>query len=329
LNRRAAAAPLAAVVLGGCAGAQSALSPLGPNAREVLGLFELTLWVSAVVCLLVGLALLQAFVIRRWPGGEAYGKLLVAGGGVALPAVVLPVLLVASLRIPWPFAEEREGAFTVDVVAWQFWWEVRYPNPDPDGPPVVSANEVRIPVGVPVRFRLITRDVIHSFWIPKLGGKVDMIPGRVNFALLRADAAGEFRGACFEFCGLQHANMAFTVHALPPAEWAAWLRREAAPAAEPATEAARRGREVFVASGCGSCHQVSGHAGADGRVAPDLTHLASRPTIGAGMLPNTRAALTGWIAATQQIKPGANMPSFNQLPGPDLHALSSYLEGLR
>lgn len=324
---------LATPLLGGCTGAQSWLTPIGPNARDTFVLFELTLWVSAFVCLLVGAALFHAWLLPRWRGGDTYGRLLVAGGGVALPAAALPVMLIASLSIPWPFAEEREGAFTVDVVAWQFWWEVRYPSPEPGGPPVVSANEVRIPVGVPVRFRLSTQDVIHSFWIPKLGGKVDMIPGRVNYALLRADVPGEFRGACFEFCGLQHANMAFTVHAMPPADWERWLRQQAGPAAEPVTEEARHGHRVFIASGCGSCHVVRGHGAtggqAPGNVAPDLTHLASRPTIGAGLLPNTRASLAGWTAATQQIKPGANMPSFNQLSGPDLRALSAYLEGLR
>jgi cytochrome c oxidase subunit 2 len=328
VRRRGLLALVALLPLMGCEGAQSSLSPLGPNARDTLGLFELTLWVSALVCLLVGAALAHAFLLPRWRGGERYGRLLVVGGGVVLPAIVLPVLLVVSLRIPWPYAEEREGAFTVDVVAWQFWWEIRYPNPEPGGPPVVAANEVRMPVGVPVRFRLITEDVIHSFWVPKLGGKVDMIPGRVNYALLQADEPGEFRGACFEFCGLQHANMAFTVHAMPPEEWAAWLRREARPAAPPATAEAQRGQQVFLQSGCGSCHAVRGH-GADGAVAPDLTHLASRPTIGAGMLPTTRASLAGWVAGTQQIKPGANMPNFNHLPGPDLLALTTYLEGLR
>jgi cytochrome c oxidase subunit 2 len=316
------------VLLAGCGGEQSALAPTGPNARDTLRLFELTLWMSGVVCLLVALALLQAWLLPRWRLPKPAARWMVAGGGVVLPALVLPALLVASLRIPWPFAEERDGAFTVDVVAWQFWWEFRYPNPDAGGPPIVTANELHIPVGVPVRFRLTTSDVIHSFWIPTLGGKVDMIPGRTNYALLRADAPGDFRGACFEFCGLQHANMAFTVRALPPAEWQAWLRREAAPATAPVSEEALRGREIFIASGCGSCHAVRGH-GAEGGTGPDLTHVASRATIGAGILPNTRASLTGWIAATQQIKPGANMPSFNGLTGPELHALATYLEGLR
>lgn len=318
----------AAALLAGCGGAQSSLDPIGPNARDTLWLFQLTLWVSVLVCLLVGAALLQAWLLPRLRLPERAARWMVAGGGVVLPAIVLPVLLVASLRIPWPFAAEREGAFTVDVVAWQFWWEFRYPNPEPGGPPVVTANELAVPAGVPVRFRLHTADVIHSFWVPKLGGKVDMIPGRTNYALLRADEPGEFRGACFEFCGLQHANMAFVVRALPASDWQEWLRREAAPAAEPLAEEARRGREVFIASGCGSCHAVRGH-GAEGGIAPDLTHFASRQTIGAGILPNTRSALTGWIAATQQIKPGANMPNFNGLSGPDLHALAAYLEELR
>lgn len=314
-------------LLVGCEGAQSALSPIGQDARQTLGLLELTLWVSGLICLLVGAALLHACVApRRY--GERTGFWLVAGGGVALPAVALPLLLASSLRIPSPFAEEREGAFTVEVIAWQFWWEFRYPHPERGREAVISANDLRIPVGVPVRFRLVAQDVIHSFWIPKLGGKVDMIPGRTTHALLRADETGSFRGACFEFCGLQHANMAFTVQAMERGEWEAWLRHEARPAAEPETEAARRGRQVFAAAGCGSCHAVRGH-GFEGRVAPDLTHLASRPSIGAGMLPNTRASLTGWIAAVQQIKPGANMPNFNLLSGQELHDLSSYLEGLR
>jgi cytochrome c oxidase subunit 2 len=320
--------PVAAALLAGCVGEQSSLAPTGPNARDTLWLFELTLWVSVIVCVLVGLGLVQAWLLPRRRLQPRTARWMVAGGGVVLPAIVLPILLVASLRIPWPFAAEREGAFTVDVVAWQFWWEFRYPNPEPGGPPVITANELHLPVGVPVRFRLMTEDVIHSFWIPKLGGKVDMIPGRVNYALLRADEPGEFRGACFEFCGLQHANMAFTVTARPPAEWQEWLRREALPAMPPLAPEARRGQEVFTSSGCGSCHAVRGH-GAEGRTGPDLTHFASRRTIGAGLLPNTRSSLTGWIVATQQLKPGANMPSFTGLSGPDLHALASYIEGLR
>ncbi|NGM20092.1 c-type cytochrome [Roseomonas stagni] len=319
---------LVLLLVAGCGGDQSSLDPTGPNARDTLWLFKLTLWVSVIVCAMVALAVVQAWLLPRFRLGARPTLWMVAGGGVVLPAIVLPLLLVASLRIPWPFAEEREGAFTIDVVAWQFWWEFRYPNPVPGGPPVVTANELHIPVGVPVRFRLLTEDVIHSFWIPTLGGKVDMIPGRTNYALLRADAPGEFRGACFEFCGLQHANMAFTVRALPQAEWQDWMWREARPAAEPEGDEARKGREIFTAAGCGSCHAVRGH-GAEGATAPDLTHLASRRTIGAGILPNTRSSLTGWIAATQQIKPGANMPSYNGLTGPQLHALAAYLEGLR
>lgn len=317
------------LLLAGCGGAQSWLSPLGPNAAETLDLFRLTLWVSAVVVLLVGGTLLHAlFARRRWRGSDRYRLLLMAGGGVVLPAVVLPVFLVQSLRIDWPFAEERPAELTIDVVAWQFWWEIRYPSPD-GGAPIVSANELRIPAGVPVRFRLTTADVIHSFWIPKLAGKVDMVPGRVNYALVQADAPDTFRGACFEFCGLQHAHMAFDVIAMPPKEFADWLRREAQPAQPPATEEAREGARLFIESGCGSCHAVRGLPGAEGEVAPDLTHVGSRRTIGAGMLPNRLGALAGWIAATQQVKPGANMPSFNQLSGPELHTLSAYLEGLR
>lgn len=328
MSRRLLLAAPALLALAGCEGAQSALSPLGPNAEQVLGLFELTLWISGLVCLLVGAALLHAYLLPRHRLGQRSGLWLVAGGGVILPALALPIMLVTSLRIPWPFAEEREGTFTVDVVAWQFWWEFRYPHPDRGGPPVVSANDLRIPVGVPVRFRLMTHDVIHSFWIPKLGGKVDMIPGRTNYALLQANEPGAFRAACYEFCGLQHANMAFTVRAMPQPEWESWLRQEAAPAADPATDEARRGRDIFRTSGCGSCHAVRGH-GADGRVAPDLTHFASRPTIGAGMLPNTRGSVMGWIAAVQQIKPGANMPNFNLLSGQELHDLAAYLEELQ
>lgn len=324
---RPALVATAALLLGGCGGRQSWLSPLGPNATETLELFHLMLWVSAAVCLLVGGTLIHAALVRRWRGGDRYRLGLIIGGGVVLPAMVLPVLLVQSLRIDWPFAEERSAELTIDVVAWQFWWEFRYPAPD-GGPPVVSANELRVPAGVPVRFRLTTADVIHSFWIPKLAGKVDMIPGRTNYALVQADAPAEFRAACFEFCGLQHAHMAFDVLAMPAEAFAAWLAREAEPARIPSTEAERVGARLFLQNGCGSCHTVRGLAGANGKVAPDLTHLGSRATIGAGMLPNTLGSIAGWIAATQQIKPGANMPSFNQLSGPELRTLAAYLEGL-
>jgi cytochrome c oxidase subunit 2 len=184
-----------------------------------------------------------------------------------------------------------------------------------------------VPVGRPVALELRGDDVIHSFWVPNLGVKRDMIPGHATSVLFQADAPGVYRGQCAEFCGAQHAKMGFLVVAEPPEEFAAWLDRQRDSARTPADSLARRGQEVFLASSCAMCHAVGGTP-AGGRLGPNLTHVAGRRTIAAGTLPNVRGHLAGWIIDPQQIKPGARMPA-SAIPPADLRAILAYVESLR
>ena len=192
---------------------------------------------------------------------------------------------------------------------------------------VELANEIRLPVGEPVEFELATRDVIHSFWIPSLGGKMDMIPGRTTRLRLEPTRTGVFRGTCAEFCGASHAYMSFAVVVMEKEEFAAWLAGQRAPARRGHEALAARGEALFQANGCGACHSVRGTS-ARGVIAPDLTHLGSRETLGAGVLPNEAAALERWIAHPSALKPGVRMPAFGMLPKDDLRALAAYLEAL-
>jgi cytochrome c oxidase subunit II len=319
--------PLVLVLLSGCTGMQSALDPSGQHAGEVLWLWWLMFGVLAAAFVLVMAVMLFALF---WPSRlreVASANRMIIAGGLLLPGVTILVFFIASLRVSWLTAPADADEPTIEVIGWQYWWEVRYPHPD-GGPPVISANEIRVPTGQPVQFRLETADVIHSFWIPRLAGKIDMIPGQTNHKTITAHEPGIYRGQCYEFCGLQHANMAFSVVAMPPDEFAAWLEREAQPAREPTDAFLQRGSEVFVSAGCGSCHAIRGVPGAAGRIAPDLTHFASRLTLAAGMFDNNPGMLGGWIASAQQMKPGSKMPSFNGLSGPELRALTAYLGSL-
>jgi cytochrome c oxidase subunit 2 len=214
----------------------------------------------------------------------------------------------------------------LEVSGEQWWWRVTY-RPQ-GGRPVASANEVRLPLGQRVEITLTSPDVLHSFWIPSLAGKVDMIPGRVNRIVIEPTRAGSFRGQCAEFCGLSHALMAFTVEVMEPEAFAAWLEHAAQPAAPPAGGEAATGARLFLELGCGGCHAVRGTP-ADGVIGPDLTHLASRGSLGAGILPNDHEGLVRWIAATPEEKPGVHMPAFGMLPAEELEALATYLEGLK
>ena len=247
-------------------------------------------------------------------------------GGVGLPVVVLSSLLMYSfllVREPVPTAGD---GLRIEVTGKQWWWEVLYFPPGADEP-VVSANEVRLPAGQPVEVLLRSTDVIHSFWIPNLAGKTDMIPGRVNRMVLQAEAPGVFRGQCAEYCGGPHALMAFYAVVMAPGEFELWLEHEARPARSPEGEFLAEGKELFLASGCGACHTVRGTP-ADGQFGPDLTHVGGRLSLGAGILPNNVGTIAGWIADTQHIKPDNLMPSFNIFSGAELRALAGYLESL-
>ncbi|HYH42692.1 MAG TPA: cytochrome c oxidase subunit II [Burkholderiales bacterium] len=301
---------------------QSAFAPAGTNA---LLIDELTM-VMVVGCALITVFVLGLviFVTIRGRVETPIGKWVI-GGGIVFPLVVLTALLAYGLIIGNALSVEApDDAPTIRVTGKRWWWEVRYPDA-PGGVRVVSANEVHIPVGRTVRLLLDTDDVIHSFWVPPLAGKIDMIPGRVNHLVLRADRAGVYRGQCAEYCGAQHAFMALYVIAHEPGDYERWLEREAAGAAAHAE--AGRGRELFATAGCASCHAIRGTP-AVGRLGPDLTHVASRLSIGAGMFDNNEATLAGWISNSQGMKPGNLMPPI-RVPPEDLHALVAYMASLK
>ena len=251
--------------------------------------------------------------------------------GLTVLAVAIPLVLVTASFVYTLVVHRRlaladlQGRMTIEVVGRQWWWEVNYL--DAGGTKVFStANEIHIPAGVPVRFRLRAGDVIHSFWVPRLGGKVDMIPGRTNWLTLEADDPGTYRGQCAEYCDGPHAHMSFLVVAREEAEFQAWARRQAGPAAPPPDSLAAAGRDVFLRSACVTCHAVRGTP-AQGTLGPDLTHLANRTTLLAAMVPNNRGHLGGLIGSPRSVKPGIHMPAV-PLASDELVALIRYLETL-
>jgi cytochrome c oxidase subunit II len=314
-------------------GAHSALDPAGPQAEAIKAWLWDPMYATAVVTfVLVTLALLWATFRRRraadastGPGGE--GQLTRAVGGATLVTVIV---IFAVLVLDGAATHATSGAPTdalrVTVTGHQWWWDVQYPGRSADEV-ATTANEIHIPVGRPVVIELRSSDVIHSLWVPSLGPKRDLIPGRTNTLRLEADRPGIYRGQCAEFCGHQHAMMAFAVIAEPAARFDAWLLQQRADAATPADSLAQRGEQVFLGASCPLCHSVSGTP-AGGRIGPDLSHIASRQSIAAGTRPNTRGNLAGWILDPQGIKPGTRMPP-TALSAADLHAVLAYLESLR
>ncbi|MFC7397518.1 cytochrome c oxidase subunit II [Chelatococcus sp. GCM10030263] len=309
-------------------GVQSALAPRGPNAEGIATLSWIMFAGAGLIFLLV-MALL-AFALLAPPGRRGWlaDRRMVIAGGIVFPVVVLSALLVYGLALARGLVSvPGEAPLEIHVVGEQFWWRVRY-EADDGREPLVTANEIHIPVGRPVRFTLTTADVIHSFWVPSLAGKLDMIPGQANRLVLKADRPGVYRGQCAEFCGAAHALMAFEVVAHAPEAFEDWLRAERQPARAPPTTFQARGRDLFIQSGCGACHRVRGTS-ADGDLGPDLTHIGSRRSIAAGIYPNNRGTLAGWIASSQHLKPNNKMPSFPVFSGEDLRAIAAYLEGLK
>jgi cytochrome c oxidase subunit II len=330
---------LACCATAGCGGNQSALDPAGPGAARIGEIWWLMLFVCAAVFALVMLALLWALARRRRPPVDATSGTAprdrhrerriaqVVGGAVAATAAIVFLFVVASFWIGRELvARPGEPAVRIDVTAQRWWWDVRYDDPVPSRS-FSTANEIHLPVGQPVELALRSVDVIHSFWVPNLQGKKDLIPGQVNTLYLQADRPGVYRGQCAEFCGLQHANMALYVVAEPPDAFARWQAEQRRPAPEPETGQQRQGREVFMATSCVLCHAIAGTS-AGGVTGPNLTHFASRLSLAAGTLPNTPGHLAGWIVDPQTPKPGNNMP-LNLLRPDELQALLSYLETLR
>jgi cytochrome c oxidase subunit 2 len=323
-------APLGApLLLTGCGG-ENMLDPASPQQHEITTLFWVMMGGAWLGLALIGFLLALGWLRRRREGlpgggGEKVGTALVVGLGVAAPIVSLSALFVWSdifVMRATSAPKPSSTSLAVEVIGHQWWWEVRYP-----GTRAVTANEIHVPVGARVNVVGKTADVIHSFWIPQLNRKIDLIPGRTNRIVLQADRPGRFRGQCYEFCGLQHAHMGMEVVAEPPARFRAWLADMERDAAPPRTPLQQQGREAFLAEACSSCHQIRG-TDARARVGPDLTHVASRATIAALTLPNTTGTLAGWIADPQHDKPGARMPALD-IGGEEVQAIVAYLESLR
>ncbi|WP_164102417.1 cytochrome c oxidase subunit II [Candidatus Laterigemmans baculatus] len=353
-----------ALLLSGCQGdrVQSSLHPAGPAAEAVAQLWWVLLTILGLYTLAV-FVLTALAIFRRNPLGRRaryQGRAFILVGGVILPAVILVPLLIYSLTTTVALHQPDTG-LTIRVVGHRWWWEIEYP-----GQGIVTANEIYIPVGEPVQLELTSADVIHSFWVPQLHGKRDLLPGQTSAFWIEAERAGVFRGQCAEFCGLQHAHMALTVEALPPEEFAAWIAGQQRPGDAPAdseladseladsevadseladseladselgdSEVADRyasprvaaGRSAFFRHGCAACHAIAGTR-AVGQAGPDLTYIGSRPTLGAATIPNTRKNLLAWVANPQAIKPGVNMPP-THAPAEEIEAIVSYLQSLQ
>lgn len=319
-------------------GLHDALHALGPQAAHIVDLWRVFLLVCTVVFAAVLVALWMA--IRRAPrihmpeppdlstvNRPEPGPRRHVATAVSIVVLLLLVLIVASVFTDRALARlALKDAVNIQVTAHQWWWTVKYVN-GPLSETFETANEIHVPVGRPVIIELKSDDVIHSLWVPSLAGKRDLIPGRTATMAFQADQPGIYRGQCAEFCGFQHAFMGLEVHAQPAADYEAWRKQQLAPAPEPSGPDLVRGKALFQSVSCAMCHTVQGTI-AQGRKAPDLTHVASRRMIGAGTLPNTPANLASWIADPHKHKPGVNMPA-NPLSGEDLAALVAYLGTLK
>lgn len=321
------------MVLTGCAGSPSVLEPHGADAIRTASLTWLMFAIAGIVLLVISALL---WISYRRSGTERSDRELYAndrrslrgvliGGGV-VPIVVL--MIVMGLGIGVENASDKIHAnpanpIDIEVIGHQWWWEVHYTNQKFD-----TANEIHIPAGQPVTMHVTTADVIHSFWVPELHGKMDLIPGQTNTFTLEADQPGTYRGQCAEFCGVQHAHMAFLVIAQKPEDFQSWLKGETATSVEPRVGSLeQQGQQAFLGSSCVYCHTIAG-TNASGHIGPDLTHLASRMTIGSDLLPNTPGNLAGWILNSQSMKPGNHMPPMD-LNGDQVQAMLAYLATLK
>ncbi len=305
---------------------QSTLAPAGREAELMASVF---VWMA-----IGGLIIWAAVMLLAWYAPRAaeanntrIQTALIFGGGVVFPVIVLLVLMIAGLReLPSILAPATDKTLALEVSGAQWWWRVRYLRPGHE--PIELANEIRLPVGRRIDATLTSLDVIHSFWVPSIAGKIDMIPGRVNRIALEPTRIGTYRGACAEFCGASHARMNLIAVVMQPEAFDRWLAGQARPASAPAEPIAQRGEAAFRAHGCNTCHTIRGTdaMGVDG---PDLTHVGGRETLAAGLLPTRPEEFRRWISSTELLKPGAHMPAFSKLPDDTLHSLATYLAQLQ
>lgn len=304
-------------------GPQDYLSPEGPIAVRADDLWDLTFAIAAVIFVIVEAVLVYTIIrFRRRPGRQAaqfHGNTKVEVLLTLIPTLILAGLAIPTVKAIADLAEKPDNALNITVVARQFWWEYQYPNG------LVTANEMHVPTGKPVYLTLEGEDVIHSFWIPDLTGKQDVVPGRINHMQFLADEPGEYWGQCTEYCGLSHANMRLRVIAQEPAEFEDWMQDQLEPADPVVTGRAAEGEEIFMTT-CVTCHAIQG-TDAKGRSGPDLTHFASRGTFAGAMFENNTENLKAWIADPPAVKPGALMPDYG-LSSEQINAVVAYLQTL-
>ncbi|WP_458759621.1 cytochrome c oxidase subunit II [Afipia sp. TerB] len=322
------------LLLAGCSGWQSALDVHGPSATSVKHLILIIVAVCSVIWALVMIALIMALARRRvptpapvQPRPQADRRMMIVIGG----ATIATVLIISGFTVLSLFATRILSLaggddLTIKVRGQQWWWGIEYFGDTPEKR-FETANEIHIPVGRNVRLKLEGLDVIHSFWVPSLAGKRDLIPGSPNELTIRADRAGIYRGQCAEFCGMQHAHMAFLVVAESPEDFEKWAGTQQQPAVSPSEEEIAAGQQVFLAKACAACHAVRGTSAA-GTTGPDLTHVASRKYIASGVFETTRGSFAAWIADPQTIKPGNNMPMV-PLTAEELRSVSAYMASLK
>jgi cytochrome c oxidase subunit 2 len=317
------------LALGACAkdAPMDYLEPEGPIARQIDDLHNPVFVVAGVIFFLVQF-LVVFFVIRyRYKANrpepvQIHGNTRLEVAWTLAPALILLFVAIPTISTIFDLADTPDDSLRVTVVARQFWWEYRYDDLD-----IVTANELHIPVGRPVALSLEGEDVIHSFWVPKLAGKTDVVPGRTNHMYFEADRPGEYWGQCTEFCGLSHANMRLKAIAQPQAEFDVWVANQRRPPAPPAEGTpAAEGLSLFTAKGCGGCHTVTGVS--QGRLGPDLTHVAGRTTFAGAQFVNTSANLATWLRDPPAVKPGSKMPDLN-LTDDEITNLVAYLETLQ
>jgi cytochrome c oxidase subunit 2 len=334
---RALAMSLAMILLvAGCGGeSDRALDAAGPQSATIAELWWKYFAICAAVYGLTGLAIAGAAIVNRRAALEppttpaARPELLrgwIVAGAVVLSTGALFVMLIADYAAGQANNAHGPADLKLHITGKQWWWEVKYEDPQPSNT-MTTAGEIHIPVGRTVEVELQSADVIHSFWVPQLLGKRDLVPGHPTRVFLKADRAGTFDGQCAEFCGYQHAKMRFLVVAEPPEEFEKWLAAQRQPAHEPTTDSQSRGRQIFLSTTCVMCHAIQGTP-AGSKVGPDLTHVASRRAIASGSLPNARGHLAGWIADAQSVKPGVRMPP-NPLSPADLQAVLDYISSLK
>ncbi|WP_262272797.1 cytochrome c oxidase subunit II [Microvirga yunnanensis] len=325
---------LALLPLGGCQGWQSALDAHGPAAGALARMFWIFVAVLATVWVLTMIALVLALRRRRAadadplatdPGTERRMTVTISIA-IALTLVTVVSLTGLSYAAQKVLFAHKDGGLSLLVKGQQWWWQVTYEDAQPNRV-FTTANEIHIPVGEPVLIKLESSDVIHSFWVPSLTGKMDAITGRQNQIQIQADRPGVYRGQCAEYCGLQHAHMGLLVVAESKEDFERWREQQISSAIPPTDDERQRGMEIFMSKPCVMCHQIRG-TDAGGKVAPDLTHVGSRRTIGAGTLETTRGNIAAWIVDPHGVKPGVNMPTI-QLDPDEVQPLATYLEGLK